>query len=309
MQTLMDGKPIRLFSKHLMNGKIHFTFYILPFDTAHLEMIHRFGKKRYYIARIQEAVDGMISEGVTHISLGAHTSILSGNGLYLAESQKAKILTGNTLTVASCLYHTAQYFKTISRNNKRATIAITGAGGNVGSGLAACFSDEKYEEAKIILIGNGMKKLQLLRKKIFADERLVTCTTDLFQLKKADIIISCTNTNDPLIFSHHIDAAKKVFVIDIAVPGAVAEEVKQQRNVIYCKEASTVSLPDDPEFVISSHTAPGKIFCCAAEALLAAMYDVKLPLKGHVRAESIKKMLELAAYENMFNRKEYAPVI
>ncbi len=85
MQVLLDGKCIRLFSRNLMNGKIHFTFYILPYDTAHLEMVHHFGKKRNYIAKIQEAVNRLAQDGVTHVSLGAHTSVLTSNGLCLAE--------------------------------------------------------------------------------------------------------------------------------------------------------------------------------------------------------------------------------
>jgi acetylornithine/succinyldiaminopimelate/putrescine aminotransferase/predicted amino acid dehydrogenase len=310
MQSLLEGKSIRLFSKNLMNGKIHFTFYILPFDTAHLELINRWGKKRYYIARIQETINKLTQEGISHISLGAHTSILSGNGLYLAESKKVKILTGNTLTVASCLYHLEQYLEEHRREISRpVTIAITGANGNIGSGLAGCLDDEKYNNAKILLVGNNLKKLELLRKKIFAPNRCVDCSIDLFHLQEADLIISCTNTNDPLIFSYHIHPGHKVFIIDIAVPGSVSDDVKQMKNVQFCKEASTVYMPDEPDFLISTHTPVGKVFCCAAEVMLAALYDVQLPLKGHVNPDSIKKMMKLAIKEGLFNKKEYAPSV
>ncbi len=310
MQTLLEGKSVRLFSKNLMNGKIHFTFYTLPFDTAHLEVVHRWGKKRYYIARIQETIDRLTREGVSHISLGGHTSILSGNGMFLAESQQVKILTGNTMTVASCLYHMEQYFEKIRyKKQEPVTIAITGANGNIGLGLAGCLDEEKFGNTKILLVGNNQKKLEHLQKNIFSAQRSVECTTDLFLLQKADIIICCTNTNDPLIFPHHIHRVKKVFIIDIAVPGSVAEEVKKQKNVIFCKDASTVYLPDDPDFVISTHTLAGKIFCCAAEVMLAAIYNVQLPLKGHVHTESIKTMMKLAVLEGIFNKKEYAPFV
>jgi predicted amino acid dehydrogenase len=310
MQSLLDGKSVRLFSKNLMNGKIHFTFYTLPFDTAHLEVIHRWGRKRYYISRIQETVDLLIREGVSHIGLGAHTSILSGNGLYLAESKKVKILTGNTMTVASCLYHMERYFENISHEIiGPVTIAIAGANGNIGSGLAGCLDDEKYANTKIILAGNNLKKLEILQKKIFTPQRSVECTTDLFLLQKADIIISCTNTNDPLIFPDHIHTDKEVFIIDIAVPGSVSEDVKQLKNVKFCKEAASVYMPDDQDFVISTHTQPGKVFCCAAEVMLAALYDVQLPLKGRIQPESIKAMMQLAMLEGLFNNKEYAPLV
>lgn len=310
MQILLEGKPIRLFCKNLMNGKIHFTFYILPFDTAHLELINRWGKKRYYIARIQDAINKLSQEGVNHISLGAHTSILSGNGLYLAESKNVKILTGNTLTVASCLYHIEEYLKEYQHKiSTPITIAIVGANGNIGSGLTGCFDEEKYNNLKILLVGNNPKKLELLRNKIFAPDRSVECTTDMFYLQEADIIISCTNTNDPLIFPHHIHPGKKVFIIDISVPGSVSNEVIQMKNVQFCKEASTVYMPHEPDFLISTHTPVGKVFCCAAEVMLAALYDVQLPLKGHVNPRSIKEMMKLAIKENLFNKKENAPSV
>jgi len=310
MQTLLEGKPIRLFSKNLMNGKIYFTFYILPFDTAHLELISRWGKKRYYIARIQEAVNKLCQQGVSHISLGAHTSILSGNGLFLAESKKTKILTGNTFTVASALYHTEEYIKKYKKkNNRPVTIAIAGANGNIGSGLAACLQNEDYKNSTILLVGNNLKKLELLQKKLLTPDSLIEYTTDLFNLQKADIIISCTNTNDPLIFPHHISSGKNVFIIDIAVPGSVSEEVKQMNNVQFSKNASTAFLPDDPDFLISTHTPAGKVFCCAAEVMLAALYDVHYPLKGHVHPESIKEMMKLGIAEGLFNKKEYAPFV
>lgn len=308
MQTLLEGKSIRLFSKNLMNGKIHFTFYILPYDTAHLELIARWGKKRNYIGKIQETINRLSLEGVSHISLGAHTSILSGNGLYLAESKKVKILTGNTLTVASCLYHMDQYLKAYQlKCSSQVTIVITGAGGNIGSGLAGCLDEDKYVNSNIILVGNNLKKLELVRKKTFPSNRSVTCSTDLFSLQEADIIISCTNTNDPLIFTHHIDPCHKVFIIDIAIPGSVSEEVKQMSNVQFCMDASTVYVPHEPELLISTHTPAGKVFCCAAEVMLAALYDVQLPLKGHLDPESIKAMMRMAIKEGFFKKGKYAP--
>lgn len=310
MQTLLEGKSIRLFSKNLMNGRIHFTFYILPFDTAHLEMVSRWGKKRFYISRIQDTIDKLVQEGVSHISLGAHVSIISGNGLYLSEPNKVKILTGNTLTVASALYHASGYFSDFNETfGHPATIAVVGANGNIGSGLAACFDEQKYAGARIILAGNNPKKLELLRKKVFGKDRCVECTTDLFRLQDADIIISCTNTNDPIIFAHHIAAGRKVFIIDLAVPGSVADEVKRMPLVQFCRDASTVFMHHETDFLISTHTPKGKVFCCAGEVMLAALHNVQLPLRGHVNPASIKAMMKLGIEEGIFKTNAYATLV
>lgn len=307
LQLLLEGKSIRLFSKNLMNGRIHFTFYILPFDTAHLEYIHRWGNKRNYINKIQDTVNKLADEGATHISLGAHTSIISGNGLFLAEPGKVKVLTGNTLTVASCMYHVQKYLARLSHSTGTSlTIAILGAGGNIGTAVTTYIHQSTHAGTKLLLIGNNIKRLEILKKKIKYGEQEIMCTTDHFKLEQADIIISCTSSNDPLVFPYHINQDKKVFIIDIAVPGSVSNEVKAMANVEFCMDASTIILKDDPDFLISTHTPKGKVFCCAGEVMLAALHQVQSPLKGHIDAASIKEMLELGILEQFFKPGIYA---
>ena len=134
----------------------------------------------------------------------------------------------------------------------------------------------------------------------------LTCTSDLFELRRADVIIGCTNTNDPIIFPHHIREDGTVFVIDISVPSAVSNEVKEMKNIEFCKEASSVYLPGDPEVLFSSHTPKGKVFCCAAESILCALYDLKLPMKGHVHKDVVQKLMQLALEEGFFKHQSYA---
>ena len=47
---------------------------------------------------------------------------------------------------------------------------------------------------------------------------------------------------------------------------AVADKIKQG-----IEEIPELTLIGEPTFVISSHTAPGTIFCCAAEAMLLGL--------------------------------------
>ncbi len=301
LSILMEGKPIKIISKNLLNRKIHFTFYVLPFDTSQMEVVSRWGKKRFYIAKIQDAVNKLTNEGMACISLGAHTSIITGNGLNLAERGNCKILTGNSLTVASCLFYLDQHLESRERNvNEMPAIAIVGASGNIGTGLVNCLNDPKYAEFAIILIGNNEKRLEKMKEELSGFNKKVTCTTDLFELKHASMIISCANTNDPIIFQHHIRNDQPVFIIDISVPSSVSDEVKVMQNICFCKEASSVYLPGNPELLISSHTPEGKIFCCAAESILCALYDLQLPLKGHINKDAVRKLIPLALEEGFF---------
>lgn len=305
LHVLMEGKPIKIMSKNLLGGKVHFTFYILPFDTSQMEVVSRWGKKRYYITKIQDAVDKLANEGMACVSLGAHTSIITGNGLNLAERNNCKILTGNSLTISSCLYHLNQFVDSQKNTlNETNTIGVIGAGGNIGSGLADCLNDPKYADYGIILIGNNEKRLLKIKEKLDDNNRQINCTTDLFELKRANVIVSCANTNDPIVFCHHIRNDSPVFIIDISVPSSVSDEVKELDNVYFCKEASSVHLPGDEETLFSSHTPSGKLFCCAAESILCALYDLQMPMKGHINEETVRKLLPIALNEGFLKPTE-----
>ena len=303
IQVLLEGKPFRIISKNLMGGKAHFTFYILPFDTSQMEVIGRWGKKRFYISKIQEAVDKLTREGVSCISLGAHTSIVSGNGLNIAERNGCKVLTGNTLTVASAVYHLNKHLKELSQDGpKPLTIAIVGASGNIGSGIVGCLADPAYSGYHLLLLGNNEKRLKNQKERLSGTVNQVTCSSDLFKLDTADIILCCVNTNDPVIFPHHLNTRKKVFIIDISVPSALSERVRSMKNVALCDEASSVYLENENDLLISSHTPPGKIFCCAGESILCALYKLQVPLKGHIDRSAVMKLIELGVKENLYEK-------
>jgi acetylornithine/succinyldiaminopimelate/putrescine aminotransferase/predicted amino acid dehydrogenase/long-subunit acyl-CoA synthetase (AMP-forming) len=298
LEVLLEGKPVKIIAKNLLQGKVHFTFYLIPFDTAFLENVNRWGKKRFYITKIQQAVNKLVEEGVTLISLGAYASIITNNGLSLAAKNGAKIITGNTLTISSCLYHLDQHLDGIPQRS--VTIAIVGASGNIGSGIVKCLTDKKYNSCSLILVGTNQRRLQKLQEESNAVWQHSICTTNLFALKNADILICCTNTNDPLLFPHHLSAEKPVFVIDIAVPKALSDEAAKLPNVSVCKNASSVRLLQDPDLLISSHTDKGKIFCCAAEVILDALHGTDYSLKGHVDPEAVMTFYRLAEKEGFF---------
>jgi hypothetical protein len=109
-----------------------------------------------------------------------------------------------------------------------------------------------------------------------------------------------------LVFSNHVHPDKNVFIIDISVPGSVDESVKKKANVEFCQEASSVYLPMNPDFAISTHTPIGKIFCCGAEAILAGLYDLRTSMKGHLNENQIKLLMNLAIQEGMFENLVYA---
>ena len=78
-------------------------------------------------------------------------------------------------------------------------------------------------------------------------------------------------------------------------------DVQTLPNVISLPFASYIQLPEDPDFVISSYTPQGTVFCCAAEAMLCGLEKVDLPLKGKISNEAVIYLTELARKYGFFN--------
>ncbi len=304
MQLLMEMKPFRLIANNLFNGKIHFSFYVLPVDSAELEHLHKSGKTRRVISKIQETIDLAAKDGASIISLGGYTSILTCNGLSLAEPAGCRIITGNTLTAASGLTNLRKYLFSNPEFKKPARIAIVGATGNIGQVIGEMISEQGDICSSLLLVARSAKRLEAIARE-FERKRensiRIETSTDLSVLKTADILIICANTNDPLIYPHHISKEKPVLISDLSVPSALAGETASMSNVISMPFSAYVCMPDDPRAVISSLSPAGTVFCCAAEAMLGGLEPCPFPLKGHLLPESLRGITEMAEKHGLFN--------
>ncbi len=309
MQFLMEMKPVVLFSKNLFGGRIHFSFIIVPLDSAQLERLHRQGKRRQVVAKIQDAVDLAASRGASVISLGGYTSILSLNGSSLVEPKSAKIITGNTLTAASGIHRLIEEIKKRNEFRKKNRLGIIGAAGNIGSILASKLAEHDDLFDKIILINKNRQKLELVVKEIKAKKinLILEIATDFDALRQCDIISVATNTNDPIIFPHHLKEDEPVLISDLSVPTAVSAEAEKMKNVSTLPFASYIALSEDPEFIISSYTPKGSVFCCAAEALLCGLEPIDIPLRGKITPEAINLVTAQAKKYRFFEKLGIIP--
>jgi predicted amino acid dehydrogenase len=304
MQHLLEMKPVQIMATNLFNKKVHFSFYIIPLDSAELEFLHKSGKRRVVVSKIQEAVDLAAANGASIISLGGYTSILSNNGLSLAEPLRARVITGNTLTAASGLMHLRNIIKQSRVFNRRNAIAVIGSTGNIGSIIIRMLYEQEDICKELILISRSEKReMELISSLPGSMNRtiMVRSSTLLSEVRTADVIVICTNTNDPIIFPHHIAPDKKVLISDMSVPAAVNSETGDLPNVTMIPFASYVRLPEDCDVVISSYSPPGTVFCCAGEAILLALESCTLPLKGRIMPDAVKAITELASRHGLFH--------
>jgi predicted amino acid dehydrogenase len=163
-----------------------------------------------------------------------------------------------------------------------------------------------------MLVARSQKRLEALLRdleSIRSPGIPVGISTRLAGVKSADIILICSNTNDPLIYPHHIATDKSVVVSDLSVPSALAKETEMMPNVTSMPFAAYVTLPEDPGAVISSYSPAGTVFCCAAEAMLVGLEPCRAKLKGHLLPGSLKEVSDLAEkyglFENQGSIKSY----
>lgn len=306
-QGLMQAKPFLLFSKNIMQGKIHLSFIALAVDSAELDKRIRQRKQAKIIEKIQDAVNLAQKLGINTVSLGAYTSIITNNGLSLVESGNTRIITGNTLTAASGIIRLKKEIEKRSKTNQPIILGIVGASGNIGSILSQTFIEPEMNFEWIYLFGRNTKKLrEIIPTDQYGNQNgkqtRVKTEDDLIQLRKCNVIIVATNSNDPIIFPHHIHQKTEVIISDLSTPRAVSEEVFEMKNVVSVNFASYIKLPEEPEFVISSHTPKGTVFCCAAEAILNGLQPIDCNLKGKISVEGVRKVTQLAVKYHFFDQ-------
>ncbi len=305
-QSLFEMDPVILFEKNIFNQRIHFTCMIIPLDSAELERLHREGNRRKITGKIQKAVDLAAAKGSRIISLGGYMSILSNNGLALTAPDRVKVITGNTLTVASGLHRLINTLKEAPWCKKN-VVAVVGIPGNIGSTLAARLVQRDDLFSEVILVGRKLHQVEhfmnILRQEVeIPGGMIVKPESDLRCLQRCDVIVNSTNTNDPVIFPHHIKKNANVLISDNSVPAGISKEVIKLSNVKSLPFASYIRLPYDPDFVISSYTPQGSVFCCAGEAILCGLEEINLPLRGKISLAAVDEISRLAEKNRLFEK-------
>lgn len=302
MQVLLEMKPFLLYSQNLYEGKVNFNFIVVPLDSAQLERMHRTGKRTEAVHHIQEAVNMANKLGAEVVSLGAYTSIITNNGMTIVEPKGTKVITGNTLTVATGTKHIIDIAnKSLPPSPK--TVAVIGAGGNIGSAVTETLIKSDLQIEQLVLIGRNVRKLERTLDQLnqLNDLPSTVISSEFNQLKECDLIIIATNTSDPIVFDHQLSKTRNVLISDVSVPSAVHKKVHEMDNVRYLPFTSFIKLPYDSNFVMSSVTPKGTTFCCAAEAILCGLEANDIQLKGNIPQEAIEKISILAEANGMFN--------
>lgn len=221
------------------------------------------------------------SEGAEIMGLGAFTSVVGDGGITVAERAPIKITTGNSYTIATAIQGALKAMDLVGAVPKESTLAVVGATGAIGKTCAKMLSPQF---ASTLLVGRDMERTQTV-----ADElERATATTNVQDLKSADIIITVTSAGADLIFPEHLKQG--AIVCDVARPRDVSVKVAKERPDVLVIEGGVVSVPGDVNFRISFGFPEKTAYACMSETMMLA-------LEGKIENFTLGKEVSVAQVE------------
>ena len=303
LSDLTEIEPTVAMARNLFDGRLWFAFIVLPIDAAALEELHRSARRDFVVRRVQEGLELARRLGCTVAGLGAHTSIVTRNGMAVMPPRGMRLSTGNALTVAVGVRRVMAWARHvgIDPGASGTRLGILGATGNIGSALASRFARENPPVSEMVLVGRRPAALEALANQLrvaSGGRMAITSSTDLSVLRECRMIVAATGTNELLLDWRHLPPIGPVVLADLSVPGVVAPHVKMLPNVHIVPLAGTVAVPGATDFAMATHIAPGRAFACAGETMLLGLAPeetANLTLVGPVHQTSVDTLERLAA--------------
>lgn len=241
--------------------------------------------------------------GCRYIGTGALSAALSGYGKRISDIGGLVTTTGHTLTAWSILKNMEAVSREFGLEHPR--IAVVGAVGSVGRILS---KNLRLLPSELVLIDVQGKRELLDRfgsylQTLYANTSVKT-TTDLYDLNRANIIVTVTNAPRFLVDVQKVEAGR--ILLDDAQPWGwdreQAIERFAQRNDILGLDAGLVrSSKDVYDVNVEMRLNPGEMFACLGELILLRKYPKELtpttglPELGENNADSER----LRAYDRM----------
>ncbi|MFJ4202017.1 aminotransferase class III-fold pyridoxal phosphate-dependent enzyme [Streptomyces sviceus] len=244
-------------------GTVEVVMVAVPFTAAQANAALRAGQGPWLRRTVLDGVELAVSLGADVIGLGGHTSIVTNAARDVVEA-RTRVTSGNSLT-AACAYDLLRLTLLESGAGER-RVGLVGGVGNIGAVMAELVAPHCES---LVLVGRPGSARRLAT----VTDRLtgvtdVSVAEDLEALRDCPIVVSATNSADPVILPHHLAGDRKVLVCDLAVPGDVHPAVAGLSNVTLVS-GGRIQLPglQTPRFP-GITLPPGILYSCLAETIL-----------------------------------------
>ncbi|PYE54413.1 glycerol-3-phosphate acyltransferase [Deinococcus yavapaiensis] len=208
--------------------------------------------------------------GASVVGLGAFWSVVGNKG---EDVQKAvpdiTVTNGGAYTsgtIKAAIPAILKHFGESGRDLSGATAAVVGANGVVAFGIARTIASHVR---RVVMVGRDLERLErsanTLRRANPATE--VFTTTDVADIKDADLVFTATSDPNPVIFPEHVKPGAWIF--DEGVPPDVDESVRLLPGVRVIP-GGVVKPPGDLKTSLDIHFGEGAVPACLAETLIIA---------------------------------------
>ncbi|WP_314219531.1 aminotransferase class III-fold pyridoxal phosphate-dependent enzyme [Streptomyces zaehneri] len=244
-------------------GTVEVVMVAVPFTAAQANAALRAGQGPWLRRTVLDAVELAVSLGAEVVGLGGHTSIVTGAARDVVEND-IRVTSGNSLT-AACAYDLLRLRLAESGVGER-RVGLVGGIGNIGAVMAELIAPHC---ASLVLVGRpgSARRLATVADGL-TEVTDVSIADDLDALRDCPVVVSATNSSDPVISPHHLADDRKVLVCDLAVPGDVHPAAAGLPNVTLVSggriQLPGVQTPHFPGITLP----PGILYSCLAETIL-----------------------------------------
>jgi len=232
--------------------------------------------------------------GAKIVGLGGFTAAASHYGKDIVGNVKTVITTGHSYTAYAVIEIACMSAEIIGLKLENATIAIVGAAGSVGS---ACVGLIDEKRVKKLLLVETPKMLKPLQKLFGKTNNNTSFSSDLSNIKEADLVITLTNATTDIIKEKYLKPG--AIVVDDSQPVNISRDIIEGDNDILISGCAIHA----PKIHCSYDFGLPKeaVFTCLGEvlALCCSKYlNNGLPTVGRVNIDHAKKIAELVARLN-----------
>lgn len=251
------------------------------------ELLEDSGLRRRKILQAAKLAEKL---GAEIIGMGGLIASFAQGGQWLSKQLKdIGVTTGHAYTIGNILAMMENCDEKVGLNIESATVAVIGAAGSIGSGCVKLLAEKNPR--CILLIDrntfNAQEKLETLKTAVkeVNPKIEIVFSTQLADIKKADVIIIATNSPTSLVTSKYLKPG--AILIDDSFPKNVSCALIKERNDVILLEGGIMQLPSYIDVFFSRNMpdlmdAPltrllscRETYGCFAEILVLALYGHK----------------------------------
>jgi fatty aldehyde-generating acyl-ACP reductase len=264
---------------------------MLPFSSRMAKQALDARRLTWFRGLIRSGIEVARTLGCSLVSLGQYTSILTKNGRSLADISDVGITSGNSYTVALALEAIERIISERGADPAQLTLAVVGAGGNIGRTCAGILSSQFR---RTLLIGSEQPQSRTRLERLAARLPRAMVATSIDDLAQAHVVVSAINGIDAPLGPNEI--GPDAIVCDISLPPSVQRETAMLRPDVTILKGGLARLPHGEDLEIASYPLPaGQCFGCLGEALLLGLADVRdHSFTGSVTTAKVQQVKALA---------------